>query len=155
MVDFHGLVFPSSKSINCANLKTQTGTHWGRESQKAEVPVVLIPQASPQGTHTQSSISPFARVLSQGTEYPRESGCLKGTDQVLPLLRPLKVPPHSHSQTLSPQGTPSYSRPLASDPDWGGGSHHLPRSSGAGPEGPRTKLRPSPSRSFPALPDPT
>lgn len=103
----------------------------------------------------------MARVLPQGTEHPSGSPCLKGTDQVLPLPQSLKVPSHSHSQTLSPQGTPSYGRPAASDPDWGdgggagGGPRHLPRSTGAGPEGPGTELRPSPTRSSPALRDPT
>ncbi|CAK7316891.1 hypothetical protein VULLAG_LOCUS20060 [Vulpes lagopus] len=34
------------------NYFTQTETRWGGESQKAEVPIVLIPHASAQATHT-------------------------------------------------------------------------------------------------------
>ncbi|OBS73537.1 hypothetical protein A6R68_15925, partial [Neotoma lepida] len=27
-IEFHGLIFPSSKSLNCSNLRIRTGTQW-------------------------------------------------------------------------------------------------------------------------------
>lgn len=110
--EFHGLVFPSSKSINCADTNRNT---LGRRVPEGRSSCSPYPaRLSPGHTHPPPSLFLPGSFLPQGAEHPGGSQCWKGTDQVL-----LKVPSHSQSQTLSPQGTPSYC-PAASGTGWGG-----------------------------------